>query len=227
MLFPFVPVIPIICSRKTEKLEDYGFIIPTLVHPTAYVPEGVSIGYGSVIVVINGTAYNVNVTNGSGNATYYKWLLVGDYDVNASLTVPNYNKIENSTKFIVNNATGSFNINVANITYGGNFTIVVTDAVGVNGELLNGTVVVLINGTAYNVNVTNGTGSIVIGDILPVGDYDVNASLTVPNYNVINNTTSFNVGNATGSFDVSVANITYGKISPITIEPVPLVTLTL
>lgn len=33
----------------TKKLERTGFIIPTLVHPTAYVPDGVSIGVGSVI----------------------------------------------------------------------------------------------------------------------------------------------------------------------------------
>lgn len=38
-------------TRKmwTEKLITEGFIIPTLVHPTAFVPEGMTIGTGSII----------------------------------------------------------------------------------------------------------------------------------------------------------------------------------
>ena len=123
---------------------------------------------GTVIVVINGTTYNVNVTNGSGNATYYKWLPVGDYDVNASLTVPNYYPMNSSCSFNVGNATGSFNINVSDIIYGDNFTINVTNVIGVNDELLNGTVVVLINGTEFNVTVINGSGSASYYKWLPV-----------------------------------------------------------
>lgn len=33
----------------TNKLIGMGFIIPTLIHPTAYVPEGVEVGIGTVI----------------------------------------------------------------------------------------------------------------------------------------------------------------------------------
>lgn len=35
--------------KWTDRLIIEGFIIPTLVHPTAFVPEGVSIGTGSII----------------------------------------------------------------------------------------------------------------------------------------------------------------------------------
>lgn len=33
----------------TKNILDSGFILPTLVHPTAFVPDGVSIGVGSII----------------------------------------------------------------------------------------------------------------------------------------------------------------------------------
>lgn len=38
-------------TRKewTAKLQDIGFIIPTLIHPTAFIPEGIEIGIGTVI----------------------------------------------------------------------------------------------------------------------------------------------------------------------------------
>ena len=38
-------------TRKiwTEKIEKLGFIVPTLVHPTAYLPEDIEIGNGTVI----------------------------------------------------------------------------------------------------------------------------------------------------------------------------------
>ena len=165
---------------------------------------------GTVVVIINGTPYEVPISSGSGYITVTDRLNATNYDVNASLTIPNYGPINNSTKFSVSNATGSFNVSVANITYGDDFTIVVADAVGVNGELLNGTVIVVINGTTYNVNVTNGSGNATYYKWLLVGDYDVNASLTVPNYNKIENSTKFIVNNATGSFNINVANITYG-----------------
>lgn len=33
----------------TGKIASYGFYIPTLVHPTAFVPEGITLGIGTVI----------------------------------------------------------------------------------------------------------------------------------------------------------------------------------
>lgn len=36
-------------KKWTQKLIGFGYIIPTLIHPTAYIPEGVKIGSGTVI----------------------------------------------------------------------------------------------------------------------------------------------------------------------------------
>ena len=108
-----------------------------------------------------------------------------------------------------NLANGSNVVSVDNITYGDNYTINVTDAVGVNGEKLSGTVVAIINGVSYGVVISNGAGSRVADTSLPVGKYDVNATLTVPNYNPILNTTTFTVSKIP-SFNISVDNITYG-----------------
>lgn len=35
--------------KWTEKVGDMGFVIPTLIHPTAFVPDGTDIGSGTVV----------------------------------------------------------------------------------------------------------------------------------------------------------------------------------
>lgn len=47
-----------------KKLEKTGFIIPTLVHPTAYVPEGTEIGIGTVICARTTIATGVKIGEG-------------------------------------------------------------------------------------------------------------------------------------------------------------------
>ena len=47
-----------------ERITDMGFIIPTLVHPTAYVPEGTWIGEGSVICARSTIATGVSIGKG-------------------------------------------------------------------------------------------------------------------------------------------------------------------
>ena len=65
-----------------EKLENYGFIIPTLVHPTAYVPEGVGIGYGSVIAARTTIAPGVSIGIGcvvTSGSTIQKKAILPDW----------------------------------------------------------------------------------------------------------------------------------------------------
>lgn len=47
-----------------DKIADMGFIIPTLVHPTAYVPEGTVIGEGTVICARTTIATGVRIGKG-------------------------------------------------------------------------------------------------------------------------------------------------------------------
>ncbi len=58
-----------VADKKTryiwmKKIERLGFIIPTLVHPTAYVPEGTEIGIGTVICARSTIAVGVKIGEG-------------------------------------------------------------------------------------------------------------------------------------------------------------------
>lgn len=64
------------------KLESYGYIIPTLVHPTAYVPEGVSIGYGSVVSARTTISTGVKIGTGcivTSGSTIPKKTIIPDW----------------------------------------------------------------------------------------------------------------------------------------------------
>lgn len=50
--------------RWMKKLQRLGFIIPMLIHPTAYVPEGTDIGGGSVICARTTIATGVKIGEG-------------------------------------------------------------------------------------------------------------------------------------------------------------------
>ncbi len=191
----------------TVENAPYGSGFTVNVTATGVLNEGLN---GTVRFVVNNKSYEFNIVDGVGSKHFDTVLPVNTYGLVANFTASNYNVAKNGTSFKVTNATGSFNVIVEDSVYGSGFTINVTDAIGVNDEHLNGIVVVMINGKEYNVTLTNGVGSRVVSDVLPVGEYSVSASLTVPNYDVITNTTKFNVTNADCSFEISVEPITYG-----------------
>ena len=49
----------------TTKIQRMGYVVPTLVHPTAYVPEGIEIGVGSVICARTTISPGVSIGQGS------------------------------------------------------------------------------------------------------------------------------------------------------------------
>ena len=117
----------------------------------------------------------------------------------------------NSCSFSVNKADCSFVISVVDVPYYGGFTVNVTDAKGVLGEGLNGTIRFVVNGTPYIFSIADGEGYKYFDTILPVKEYDLVANFTTPvNYNVAYNSTSFNVIPANGSFVITVEDIVYG-----------------
>ena len=191
----------------TVENAPYGSGFTVNVTATGVLNEGLN---GTVRFVVNNKSYEFNIVDGVGSKHFDTVLPINTYGLVANFTASNYNVAKNGTSFKVTNATGSFNVIVEDSVYGSGFTINVTDAIGVNDEHLNGIVVVMINGKEYNVTVVNGIGSKVVDTILPVGEYSVSASLTVPNYDVITDTTKFNVTNADCSFEISVEPITYG-----------------
>ena len=65
-----------------EKLSVLGFIIPTLIHPTAFIPEGVKVGSGTVICAR--TTISTGVTIGKG------CIVTSGSTVPRKTTIPDY-----------------------------------------------------------------------------------------------------------------------------------------
>ena len=168
---------------------------------------------GFVIFYINDTKVGISeIENGIANYTYIP-TNVGNFFIKAVYKGDDvYFSSNASANLTVNNATGSFNVGVGDIVYGDGFIIDVANATGVNGILLNGTVDVTVDGNVYSFNVTDGAGSYEVSDILPAGKYVVNASLLVPNYNVMIVNTSFIVTKAPTKFiDATSGTVYNGK----------------
>ena len=125
----------------------------------------------------------------------------------------NHLSSNDSTNLTVHCLNGSFDVGVGDIVYGDGFIIDVANATGVNGILLNGTVDVTVDGKVYSFNVVDGVGSYEVSDILPVGKYVVNASLLVPNYNVMSSNTSFVVKKIDTVVSIGVGDIVYGDVA--------------
>lgn len=65
-----------------QKISYAGFIIPTLVHPTAYVPEGTKIGEGTVICARSTIATGVSIGKGcivTSGSTVPKSTIIPDW----------------------------------------------------------------------------------------------------------------------------------------------------
>ena len=166
---------------------------------------------GTVDVVIDGTKYIVNVVDGVGSFVVAK-PGAAVYDVSASYAGnENYTSVSNKTSFKVSKADLTvFNVTVNNSTYGENNIVNIT-AIGVNGELINGTVAVTIDGRVYSVILSDGVGSLVVSGFVP-GTYGV--VLSFPgneNYTGVSNGTEFSVVKAGPGLVVNVDNVTYGN----------------
>ena len=196
---------------------------PNLLTPTVIITEAsakysenpkfnCNVTYNNIDVSGQGrVTYNIYDTN--GNHIEYKDLVVGEtYYVNAYFESLNKRIFTDATSekkaFTVINGTGSFNINVKNITYDNSFIINITNATGTNGKPLNGTVNTTINNYSYSFNIKNGTGTYEVTDILPTGKYNVSALLIVPNYDMIFADTSFSIDKVNAKF----VNATSGTV---------------
>ena len=165
---------------------------------------------GIINATINNYSYSFNIKNGVGSYEVSDILSAGEYNVSASLVVPNYDVMFANTSFSVNNNIGSFNVSIKDITYGDSFTINITNAIGVNDENLSGIAKVIIDDKEYNVTVTNGSGYKVVNNTLSCGEYFVDAFLVVPNYDEMSSNTTFVVNKLDTVVSVSVKNISYG-----------------
>ena len=167
---------------------------------------------GNATVYINNTRYTGTVINGVSKINIGT-KNAGKYVTNVTYSGDNnYLGFDNKeVNFTINKTNPVLNLNVDNITYGNNITINI-NLTGINGDGLNDTVNLTVNGTKYIINVVDGVGNQIL--ILPnIGVYDIVASfVSTDNYNAVSNTSSFTVSKANlTSFDITVMNTTYNS----------------
>lgn len=93
---------PIIREEWIRKLEEEGFVIPTIVHPSAYIAPSATIGYGSV--VLPGAIIQANAIIGKGvivssGAIIDHDTTIGNYcHINAGAIVSSGTTVQEKTK---------------------------------------------------------------------------------------------------------------------------------
>ncbi len=124
-----------------------------------------------------------------------------DSEVTPGVTVVDNHNYINSTELIPSSLT----VSVADVSYGGNFTINVKLDVPVDDV-----VYVTINGKEYEVDVENGTGSLVVSDKLAAGSYNVSAVYEGDDmYDESNADSNFTVSPLTAKLSASDVKMTY------------------
>ena len=115
--------------------------------------------------------YTINATYNNTENIYIAQFTIKNAGL-TSVTVSFDDRYVETATFDIPKSNAILNLSVDNITFGDNVTIIV-NLTGVD-ELLNATAVVIVNGTDYNVNITNGTGNLTI-EGFAIGSYPVTA----------------------------------------------------
>ncbi|WP_288193653.1 S-layer family protein [uncultured Methanobrevibacter sp.] len=158
--------------------------------------------------LIGSDIINVEIINGKG-VYVFKQLNAGIYNISAAYNAnENYSSVKNMSSFTVNKADVSvLNVTVNDSVYGGINTVDIT-AIGINNELLNGTVKVNVNGNEYNLTLNNGKATLDLEN-LTTGDYTVKVTFGNDNYNNITNETSFTINKSSTNLNISLVNTTF------------------
>ena len=158
--------------------------------------------------LIGSDIINVEIINGKG-VYVFKQLNAGIYNISAAYDAnENYSSVKNMSSFTVNKADVSvLNVTVNDSVYGGINTVDIT-AIGINNELLNGTVKVNVNGNEYNLTLNNGKATLDLEN-LTTGDYTVKVTFGNDNYNNITNETSFTINKSSTNLNMSLVNTTF------------------
>ncbi|WP_040681877.1 beta strand repeat-containing protein [Methanobrevibacter boviskoreani] len=158
--------------------------------------------------LIGSDIINVEIINGKG-VYVFKQLNAGIYNISAAYNAnENYSSVKNMSSFTVNKADVSvLNVTVNDSVYGGINTVDIT-AIGINNELLNGTVKVNVSGNEYNLTLNNGKATLDLEN-LTTGDYTVKVTFGNDNYNNITNETSFTINKSSTNLNISLVNTTF------------------
>ena len=207
-------------DKNFEPATDIAFLVvnPALNNVMVSVSD-VTYGNESVIKVssdvdgvyhvdVNGTVYNVDVSNGVGNRSVA--LDAGSYYANVTFDNGNYVTNAKNATFRVNKALNNVVVSVDDVTYGAESVVVVSGDV-------DGIYHVDINGTHLLFNVRNGFDAKSMFD-LDAGSYYANVTFDNGNYVTNAQNATFRVNKALNNVVVSVDDVTYGNESVIEVS---------
>ena len=166
--------------------------------------------YGNVVVTFDGKDYELSLTNSTADLTIMH-VPRGEYVVNATYGGDmNHWGSNNTTTISATKFITPIIIDVTNITYGENETIIFHVPANATGNLT-----ITFNGKTFNKTIENGI--VILENLtLAAGDYPVYVSYAGDdNYAPSTNQTIFNVAKAIPVMDPVVENITYGGIEHI------------
>lgn len=134
---------------------------------------------GDVVLTISGKKYIVNVVNGLAVFEIPEMLDAGEYHIDVSyLGSEKYNAADGATDFTVAKKEITMNVTIdkdyRDITVNVNLS-----------EKLDGNLTVLVNNTPYTLSYTNGTGSLILKNLI-YGNYTISAVFTKDNYQTVN-----------------------------------------
>ncbi|MDO5830951.1 MAG: lectin like domain-containing protein [Methanobrevibacter smithii] len=134
---------------------------------------------GDVVLTISGKKYIVNVVNALAVFEIPEMLDAGEYHIDVSyLGSEKYNAADGTADFTVAKKEIILNVTVdkdyRDITVNVNLS-----------EKLDGNLTVLVNNTPYTLSYTNGTGSLILKNLI-YGNYTISAVFTKDNYQTVN-----------------------------------------
>lgn len=134
---------------------------------------------GDVVLTISSKKYIVNVVNGLAVFEIPEMLDAGKYHIDVSyLGSEKYNAADGATDFTVAKKEITMNVTIdkdyRDITVNVNLS-----------EKLDGNLTVLVNNTPYTLSYTNGTGSLILKNLI-YGNYTISAVFTKDNYRTVN-----------------------------------------
>ena len=171
---------------------------------------------GNVIFTVNGVNKTAVIDNGVASATF-AGLTVGEYQVTATYSGDDKYLIStNNTKFNVIKAKSDIVLNINDIVYGDDVTVVANLAKDATGN-----VIFTVNGVNKSAVVVEGVASATFAG-LGAGDYSVVASYAGDsNYKASNSTAKFNVAKADVDVKINVGDIKVGETAVITVNLSP------
>ncbi len=134
---------------------------------------------GDVVLTISGKKYIVNVVNALAVFEIPEMLDAGEYHIDVSyLGTEKYNAADGAADFTVAKKEITMNVTIdkdyRDITVNVNLS-----------EKLDGNLIVLVNNTPYTLSYTNGTGSLILKNLI-YGNYTISAVFTKDNYQTVN-----------------------------------------